>query len=144
MTFYEFNMFGHLVSSTEEGILPNERFSSIAPPAYDPATQVPVFANTYWYLITKAEAEAAKVVVAATYVAPTQYSRVDFMSLFTQPELVAIYTAAKTDVQIEIFLDFMKAADFINTTDPRTRAGVQTLEVGGLITTGRANEILSL
>jgi hypothetical protein len=148
MTFYEFNMLGHLVSSTEEGILPNERFTSIAPPAHT-ADQVPVFAHTSWYLITKAEADQAiadAAAAAAAYVPPkpTQYSRVEFMSLFTQPELVAIYTAAKTNVEIEIFLDFMKAAEFVSTLDPRTIAGVQALETATLIAAGRANEILNI
>lgn len=70
-------------------------------------------------------------------------SRIDFLGRFTDAELEALYTAAKTVVEIEIMLDFVRAAEFINTEDPRTISGVQALEASGLIAAGRAAEILA-
>lgn len=71
-------------------------------------------------------------------------SRLDFMNLFTDAELEAIYSAAKTTVSVEVWLDKFKLADWVDLTDPRTVAGVQSLETAGLIATGRATTILGL
>lgn len=70
-------------------------------------------------------------------------TRLAFMDRFTTAELVGIYTAAKTNVETEIWLDKVKAAEDINLTDPRTREAVAMLEAGGLIGQGRADEILT-
>jgi len=70
-------------------------------------------------------------------------TRLAFMDRFTTAELVAIYTAAKSDVETEIWLDKVKAAENIDLTDPRTREAVAMLEAGGLIGEGRADEILT-
>jgi hypothetical protein len=68
-------------------------------------------------------------------------TRLAFMGRFTTAELVAIYTAAKSDVRTEIWLDKVKAAEDINLIDPRIKEGLATLEAGGLIGEGRADEI---
>ncbi len=69
-------------------------------------------------------------------------SRLDFMNRFTLSEMAAIYTAAKQNVLVEIMLDQLKMAEFINVADQRTAAGIQMLEQAGLIAAGRATEIL--
>lgn len=71
----------------------------------------------------------------------TQMTRLAFMDRFTTAELVGIYTDAKTNVETEIWLDKVKAAENIDLTDPRTRDALAMLEAGGLIGEGRANEI---
>jgi len=73
----------------------------------------------------------------------TIITRLAFMEKFTTTELVAIYTEAKTAVELEVFLDKVKAADEIDLTDSRTREGVAVLESMGLIGEGRAVEILA-
>lgn len=70
-------------------------------------------------------------------------SKLDYMNRFTDAELVAIYTAAKTNVNVEIWLEKFKLAAEINLDDIRTASGLQALETLGLITTGRAAEILA-
>lgn len=70
-------------------------------------------------------------------------SKLDYMNRFTDAELAAIYTAAKTNINIEIWLEKFKLSSEINLDDPRTIAGVQSLESVGLITAGRAAEILA-
>lgn len=68
-------------------------------------------------------------------------TRLAFMDRFTTAELVGIYTAAKSDVETEIWLDKVKAAEDINLTDPRIKEALASLEAGGLIGAGRADEI---
>lgn len=66
-----------------------------------------------------------------------------FRSRFTQTEKRAIYTAAKTSVDVQIWLDDLAVAAEVILDDVRTEAGVQSMEDAGLISAGRAAEILS-
>lgn len=70
-------------------------------------------------------------------------TKLTYMNRFTDAELAGIYTAAKSVVQIEIWLEKFKLASEINLDDPYTIAGLQAMEVSGLIATGRAAEILA-
>lgn len=70
-------------------------------------------------------------------------SKLVYMSRFTDAELAAIYTAAKTVVAIEVWLDKFKVADDVDLDDARTIAGLAALEDAGLLATGRAAEILA-
>lgn len=70
-------------------------------------------------------------------------SKLDYMNRFTDAELVSIYTAAKTNVNVEIWLEKLKLSAEINLDDPKTSTGLQSLETLGLIGTGRAAEILA-
>ena len=90
--------------------------------------------------------QAAKVVEAADQPpkpAPRPISKLEFMERFTDEELAAIYAAAKTDVRVEIWVDKLKLAEFVDLTDPRIRNGIINLEAAGLIAKGRADEILA-
>lgn len=69
-------------------------------------------------------------------------TRLEFLNKFTDEELVAIYTAAKSNISVEIMMDKVKAAEYISLTDEKTISGVTMLETVGLITEGRAQEIL--
>jgi len=70
-------------------------------------------------------------------------TRLQFLNRFTDAELAGIYTVAKTNVAIEIMLDKFRAAEFIDTIDLQTVAGINALESAGLIAPGRAVEILA-
>lgn len=85
----------------------------------------------------------AEVIEAAIPVLRAPLSKIDFMSLFTAAELAGIYSAAKTIVQIEIWLDKFKLADNIDLHDARTVAGIKALTTAGLLDKGRAAEILA-
>lgn len=86
-----------------------------------------------------------------TFSPPTvrRLSKLAYMNRFADGELAALYTAAKTIVQVEVWLAKFNAttpdADgtSIDLDDPRTIAGVQALEAAGILATGRAAEILS-
>jgi hypothetical protein len=70
-------------------------------------------------------------------------TKLEYMNRFTDAELAAIYMAAKSNVQVEVWLDKFKLAEEINLDDPSTIAGVQALEAAGLLSTGRSAEILA-
>lgn len=68
-------------------------------------------------------------------------TKLEYMDRFTDAELEGIYTAAKTVVQVEIWLEKFKLATEVNLDDPRTIAGLQVMEAAGLLAVGRAAEI---
>ena len=67
----------------------------------------------------------------------------EFRNKFTFAEKQAIYTAARSVVDVEIFLDDLMAAEYIDVDSAETIGGVQALETATLIGTGRADEILA-
>ena len=73
---------------------------------------------------------------------PRQLTKLEYMNLFSDAELAGIYTAAKTVVAVEVWLEKFKLASEINLDDPRTVSGVNALEASGLLGVGRAAEIL--
>jgi len=75
-------------------------------------------------------------------VPPRVITKLAFMNRFTMEELAAIYTAAKTEVMVEVFMDRLKLAEYVDVTDPQTRAGLQALAASGLLTEARVQEIL--
>ena len=82
-------------------------------------------------------------------VASKRVTKLDYMNRFTDEELGLIYTVAKTNVAIEIWLAKFNAttpeADgtAIDMLDPRTVYGLQSMEAAGLLAPGRAMEIIN-
>ena len=74
---------------------------------------------------------------------PRELTKYMYMSRFTDTELATLYTAAKSVIQIEIWLEKFKLAEVINLDDPTTIAGLHAIEAAGLIGVGRASEILN-
>lgn len=72
----------------------------------------------------------------------SRVTRLAFRNRFLPAEKAALYTAAKTSVDIQIYLDDVNAASYIDLQRPDTRASVQALETAGLIGAGRAAQIL--
>lgn len=72
-----------------------------------------------------------------------QLSKLDYMKRFADEELSAIYSAAKVNVMVEIWLEKFRLAEYINLDDPKTQDGVHALEAAGLIAPGRAVEVLA-
>ena len=72
----------------------------------------------------------------------TRLSVRQFRELFTNAEKQAIYTAAKSNVDIEIFLDDLRSVEYVDLNFPQTISSVQALEDAGLIAAGRVDEIL--
>jgi len=70
-------------------------------------------------------------------------TKLEFRNQFTFAEKQAIYTAARSVVDVQIFLDDLMAAEYIDVDSAETIGGVQALETATLIGTGRADEILA-
>lgn len=71
-------------------------------------------------------------------------TRLQFRSLFTFQELVAIETAAETDPVVRVLKDSHAIADHIDLADPRTVYGLRILRDKSLITDERLTEILAM
>jgi len=67
----------------------------------------------------------------------------EFLRLLTQPERVAVRTAAKTNATIEDYLDLIDKADTVNLDNTDVSGGLMLLEQAGLLAAGRAEEILN-
>lgn len=70
-------------------------------------------------------------------------SKLEFMDLFRPDDLIKIYTAAKSSVDVQIQLERMRNApgDTIDLNDLRTLNNLQMLEAVGLLTKGDADRI---
>lgn len=77
-------------------------------------------------------------------VRPAAITREQFLARFTQEEIGAILTAAKANVALEAFVLRLTTASYISVCDAATQAGVQALEIAGLLSSGRAEQILAL
>lgn len=73
----------------------------------------------------------------------TIITRYEFLKRFTAQERKAINAAAKRDADVEDFKLLLEAAQEINLTNEDTIAGVNQLEASGLLSPGRASEILN-
>lgn len=74
---------------------------------------------------------------------PQRLTRLRFLSRFTDAEMQAIVAAAETSPALKAALLKWQTAEGIVLTDPATIAGVQALEMIGLIGAGRAAQILT-
>lgn len=86
-------------------------------------------------------AEQAALAVSPTEL-PQVITKLAFMNRFTMDELAAIYTAAKTEVMVEVFLDKLKLAEEVNLADTQTIGGLQALAASGLLLDARVQDIL--
>lgn len=69
-------------------------------------------------------------------------TKLQYMRRFTSEERVAIRQAAKVETVLEDYLSMLASAEDIDTTDVYTVAAVNMLEQSGLLSVGRAEEIL--
>jgi hypothetical protein len=72
--------------------------------------------------------------------ASTRLGFLDFMNLFTPAEQGAIVNSS--DVRVKLFTLMAAGASFVDLTDVRVNAGVKLLETLGLISQGRALQVL--
>jgi len=81
--------------------------------------------------------------------AARKLTKLEYMNLFTDSELAAIYAAAKVSPAVEVWLKKFEMATpdqdgkAIDKDDPRTIGGLQALEAATLLGAGRAAEILA-
>lgn len=70
------------------------------------------------------------------------WSQTQWKRRFTQAERLAIRDAATHSPELADYLDLMNGADEIANDDPDTIKAMNLLEAVGLISAGRANEVL--
>jgi len=75
---------------------------------------------------------------------PTRLTRLQFLMRFTDAEMQAIVAAADASPALKAALLKWQTAEGITLTSPITQAGVQALEIAGLIAPGRAEQILAV
>ena len=75
---------------------------------------------------------------------PKQFTSLEFLDLFTEAEQLAIVQAGMQNAAVKLWYDRALAAQFITIADPRTSAGLDSLEAGGLLTAERKAEIVGV
>jgi hypothetical protein len=72
------------------------------------------------------------------------WTKLEYLRRFTQDERIAIRAAAKSVPQLEDYLALMELAGEVRSDDPDIVTALAMLEAGGLIGTGRADQILGV
>ena len=88
------------------------------------------------------DAEGGTFTPTAAPAADRRITILAFKQQLTAAERKAIRAAAKTDEDVEDFVDLCDSATFIDLSRPDTVAGVQALEAAGLLAAGRAAQVL--
>lgn len=74
--------------------------------------------------------------------ANTKITRLAYLNRL-EPELKAIYALAQTDIDIQIYKDKVLASDYLDLSDPAVIADLNKLQVAGIYTPQRIDEILN-
>jgi hypothetical protein len=74
---------------------------------------------------------------------PRFITKVAFRFRLTDAEYVGILTAAKTDVEVQAWVETFNMVSVVNLVDQRTVDGVQKLVDKGLLTQARGDEVLT-
>lgn len=74
---------------------------------------------------------------------PKLITKVSFRFRLTDAEYVAILSAAKSDVEVQAWVETFNMVNQVNLVDQRTKDGLDNLVSKGLLTQVRADEILS-
>lgn len=73
---------------------------------------------------------------------PVTVSKLEFMNKLTNDELIAIFSLAKTDPVVEVWVEYFKASEKISLGNNQTISGLEMLVTKGILTSDRINEIL--
>jgi hypothetical protein len=76
-------------------------------------------------------------------VLPNVITKVAFRFRLTDAEYAAILNAAKTDAEVQVWVETFNMVSQIDLDDPRTQGGVAVLVAKALLTQERATEILT-
>lgn len=74
---------------------------------------------------------------------PNVITKLAMIDRFTEAEYEGVLTAAKSDVQVQGWMDRFSSANQVNLDDSRTINGIQTLVSKNLLTAQRGQEILT-
>jgi hypothetical protein len=130
MMNYYYDTYGNVTTTAD----PN-RATQIAPPTCSSGQQ-PNWTGSGWACVVFSP-PATSVASLGTQVTPLAFSNRFGTSL------VALYTAAQTNAQLQIFKDQMWGATFIDLASPVTIAGINQLVSLSLLTQATATAILT-
>lgn len=82
-------------------------------------------------------------VTEADHTTSNRITRLQFLSRFTDAEMQAVIAASDQSPALRAALLKWQTADGIVLTDPATVAGVEALEIAGLLAAGRSAEVLA-
>lgn len=74
---------------------------------------------------------------------PNRITRLQFLSRFTDAEMQAVISASDQSTALRAALLKWQNSEGVVLTDPATVAGVEALEIAGLLSAGRAAEVLA-
>lgn len=74
---------------------------------------------------------------------PRRLTQTQFLDRFTDAEATAVLGASAANPSLQLFWQKMTMADWINLDAPSTQAGVNALEIAGLLAPGRALQVLA-
>lgn len=74
---------------------------------------------------------------------PRRLTHKGFSDRFTDAEMQDLLAACQANAALNAWWEKFKLARDINLDDPATKAGVQALEIAGLLSAGRAEEVLA-
>ena len=70
-------------------------------------------------------------------------TKIEFRFRLTDAEYVGILSAAKTDVEVQAWVETFNMVTQVNLDDPRTATGLEMMVTKGLLTEERKTEILT-
>lgn len=82
-------------------------------------------------------------VTEADRATPSRITRLQFLSRFTDAEMQAVISASDQSTALRAALLKWQNSEGVVLTDPATVAGVEALEIAGLLSAGRAAEVLA-
>lgn len=87
--------------------------------------------------------EVVKASVPAVVTPVLPWTKKEFLLKFTPAEYAGIIAATKVNALLDYYWQLFMVTENVLKTDPATIAGIQALEVNGLLAEGRAAEILA-
>lgn len=76
-------------------------------------------------------------------IAPPVITKLAMILRFSEGEYMDVLRAAKTDVEVEMWMDYLHASQMVELTGDRVKKGVNTLVGKGIITSARGSAILN-
>ena len=83
------------------------------------------------------------VAVDLPYIPSKDLTHLEFIKRLTPQELVAIYSTAKVNMELYVWVEMFRMAEVVNAQDPLILMGLLNLEAAGLLAAGRTLEILN-
>ncbi len=140
---YTYDIYGWYTGEIDTTV-PIHGSSSVPPPLEVPEGSKANYIGNGWEILPYVEPTTVTVI---PYNPPPTFpgrvlTKLQYMNRFTSVELANIYSAAKSVIQVEIWLEKFKLATEINLDDPTILEGLLAMEAAGLLEVGRANEII--